>query len=475
MKNKVLLVYPGKVENRPPLPLAPLHLAAHLVRHGFDPVILDTRISNIKDLDLNDFVAVGISCMTGPQVGYGLDVARFVKNNYPCVPVVWGGVHPTLLPDETVRNRFVDIVVRGEGEGTMVELVNCLLENNSLQEVHGITYKENGEIKHNPERSFMDLNTINPLPYHLLDLSCYASLSEYIPYQLTRGCPHNCTFCYNHKFNKRRWRRKDVGTIIRDLRLITQQFRPKRIYFTDDQALVSEKFTQELCEKLISEGMDFNWNTQIDIKCLLRFNPETIRLMKRSGCIDLGVGVESGSQRILEIIQKPQRAEDALKAAKKMNNTGIKLVFNFMFGFPDETEEDVQKTFRMINQLVDINNNISFKPIWVLIPYPGTKMFDLAVKRGYSHPKSLEEWDGYGWGSIERLPWLSRRRLKKLNSISNMTRYDFFKEWSPKGGLLSSILNLDARLRWKYQFFLFPLEWKIRQKLVHFWRGKGTI
>ncbi len=152
--------------------------------------------------------------MSGLQIKYALEFARYVRCKIRSSPLVWGGVHPTLLPEQTASNDFVDIVVRGEGELIIKDLANALSSNEPLDAVAGITYNFNGLIKNNPDGKIIDLDD-EPiaLPYDLLQMDKYPSLkSGRFHIQTSRGCPHRCGFCYNTNFNKNRWRGKSCQT-----------------------------------------------------------------------------------------------------------------------------------------------------------------------------------------------------------------------------------------------------------------------
>ena len=156
-KKEVLLVYPGKFKAPDPLiPLSLLYLAASLQEEGFTIRILDMRLEDYSHFEIGNPVFVGISCISGIQINYALEFARYVRIQAPSSPIVWGGVHPTLLPEQTASNEYVDIVVRGEGELIIKDLANALALNESLDTVAGITYNLNGSIKNNPDGNIRD-------------------------------------------------------------------------------------------------------------------------------------------------------------------------------------------------------------------------------------------------------------------------------------------------------------------------------
>ncbi|GAH55929.1 unnamed protein product, partial [marine sediment metagenome] len=214
----VILVYPNTRIGRAFwgdifMPISLLAVAAPLVNAAHKIKIIDQRVEkNWKNLLLRylkeEPVCVGVSCMTGPQIKYALEVSKLVREN-STAPIVWGGVHPSLLPSQSLDNDFVDIVVEGEGEETFFELFQVLNNRLPLSRVKGVWYKENGELKKNPQRPFTDLNKQPPLSYQLLDIEKYEAVNygnRYFSFLTSRGCPQKCAFCYNTSFNKGQWR-----------------------------------------------------------------------------------------------------------------------------------------------------------------------------------------------------------------------------------------------------------------------------
>jgi anaerobic magnesium-protoporphyrin IX monomethyl ester cyclase len=214
---EVLLVFPGKYKAPDPqIPLSLLYIASILKQDHFNVRILDMRIEDFRGQSIGDPLFVGISCMSGMQIKYALEIAKFVKNQKPLCPIVWGGVHPTLLPEQTISNEYVDIVVRGEGELIVREIANQLSNNLPIESVKGISFKKAGKIMNNPDGDVIALDLIPiDLPYNLLEIEKYPSVkSGRFHIQTSRGCPHRCGFCYNISFNKSRWRGKSAKRVL---------------------------------------------------------------------------------------------------------------------------------------------------------------------------------------------------------------------------------------------------------------------
>ena len=181
----ILLVFPGKYRAPDPqVPLALLHIASPLQREGYQVRILDMRLEDYRNKAIGNPVFVGITCMSGQQIHYGLEFARKVRAESPSCPIVWGGVHPTLLPEQTAASKSVDVVVRGEGELVVPELANKLAAGETLDDVRGLTFKSEGSIKSTADADLIDLDDIPvELPYDLLKLEKYT-------YTAVRQIPH---------------------------------------------------------------------------------------------------------------------------------------------------------------------------------------------------------------------------------------------------------------------------------------------
>ena len=225
--NEVLLVFPGRFKAPDPqVPLQLLHVAGALQRAGYRPRIFDMRLSDYRTLSVGDPVFVGLTCMSGPQIRYALEFAARVRAEHPRVPIVWGGVHPTLLPEQTAASPAVDVVVRGEAETVVGPLADRLAADASLADVKGITYELDGAVVSTPDAELVDLDSIQvELPYELLELAGYPTLQAgRVHLQTSRGCPSRCGFCYNTGFNKRRWRGKSPERVVAEMQRLLRRF-----------------------------------------------------------------------------------------------------------------------------------------------------------------------------------------------------------------------------------------------------------
>ena len=228
---------------------------------------------------------MGISCMSGLQIKYALEFARYVRMQNPSCPLVWGGVHPTLLPEQTASNDFVDIVVRGEGELIIKDLANTLALNHPLDDVLGITYAINGAIKSNPDGKIIDLDAIPlALPYELLQMNKYPSFkSGRFHVQTSRGCPHRCGFCYNSIFNKNRWRGKSAKRVLDEIEYILKKYpHIKIIDPIDDNVFVDEYRVKQICKGIIDRRLGIQWRANCRFDYLANYDKDFLELLDAS-------------------------------------------------------------------------------------------------------------------------------------------------------------------------------------------------
>ena len=321
---------------------------------------------------------VGITALTGTYKSAEI-IARIVRDFDPGIRLVIGGVHPTILPDEVIKNDMFDFVVRGEGEHTFLEIARGEKKENIL----GLTYRDNiGRVVHNQERPFIkDLDTI---PFPARDLYINESESMDYGYIMTgRGCPFQCTYCASKKIWNRQARFRSEQNVIDELKYTRKAFGTKSFYFIDDTFTLDRKRAKRICQSIIDEGMDIEWicDTRVDT-----LDEELLILMKRSGCTRVKIGVESGSDNILKKIKKGITKDQIRRAVSMIRKSGLDFTIYLMIGFPKETDKEVHETIDFAREL-----DPKYYSLSILAPYPGTEIYDDVIRSGISLPK--EHWE----------------------------------------------------------------------------------
>ena len=318
---------------------------------------------------------VGVTVMT-PKAASAFTIASLAKKfNRNCY-VVFGGPHATLRADEILKNtKDVDFVVNGEGETVLLELVNTLnSKNNNFGTVQGISYRDGDKIVHNNTKKFIDNLDSLPFPDRetLLGLDTYTSEDMGL-LMGSRGCPYSCSYCATQIWT-RKVRYRSLTNVVEEIKYVHQRYGTRQFTFKDDSFTVNRKRVMEFCNMLMNEGIKINWdcNTRVDL-----VDPELLRTMKKAGCNSIKVGIESGSERILKLMDKGIPFERIQEAARLFREVGIHWTAYFMMGIPTETKEDVKKTLEILYKIKP-----SFASIGVYEPFPGTRLFDVGVEHG---------------------------------------------------------------------------------------------
>ncbi len=426
-------------------PLGLLCLAAVLRENGHTVKILDHNVQNggLRTFFKYDPELVGLSSFTGPMILDALRLSKLFRTHLNA-PIVWGGVHASLLPLQTVRNPNIDMVVVGEGEDTIVELADTLEKKQNLAEVKGLIWKKTTDesvkiIKNAPRPFIKDLDKL-PFPaWDLIDKRKYLATSigwdrtsaALYSIQSSRGCPFNCGFCYNTVFNKRTWRPKSAERVLEEISYLKNEFKVQKINFKDDNFIVNQKRAVAICRGLLQEKIDvrFHADCRVDL-----FSRNLAQYLKKGGCEQIYFGVESGSQRILQFINKGitlAQAYTAVNLAKKLNLISSA---SFILGFPTETTEDLVLTERFIHQL-----NPDSLLLKIFVPYPGSPLYNYLLEKNYFTPPSkLEDW-AIRWTQVnlsasKLAPELLNRTLRRIMRTYYIRRIPHF--------LLSMVTNM---------------------------------
>lgn len=481
MNKRIVLVYPHIIRGwqaRPTvaIPMSLLCIATPAMNAGYEVKIIDQRVeprweSILKEELRKDPVCVGVSSMTGPQLRHALEISKMVKEHTD-TPVIWGGSHASLLPEQTLRNENIDIVVQGEGEETFPELVQALEGKRSQSTVKGIWYKDNGRIKETGLRAFIDLNKQPPLPYHLLDLRKFTRTFfgiEHLDFFTSRGCPHQCTFCYNTAFHKEKWRPMDPDIAIQRIKDFVKRYHVKGLFFTDSNFFVNLDRGRLILEGMIKEDVNVSISKiNIDFRTILRMDEKDFTLLQRAHCRHLQIAVESGSEKIRNLLKKPVDVQRLLGINRDLKKFDMAPYYAFMMGFPTETEEDLRDSVSLALKLLDENPRAetSFN---IFTPFPGTELFDITIRHGLKVPERIEDWVPFNYRNLTQgAPWLSdemRHIVEMLDFCNFFVGKKFFRHPYAKTNPLVSFLCKSyaplAGKRVKHLWGRFPIEIKL--------------
>jgi len=437
-RGRVLLVFPKTGQDvygiNVGLPLGVLSLATVLDAAGFQPVIVDERVAadfktSIAAAAASGLLFAGISAKTGFQIRGGLAAARIIRDAAPGIPLVWGGVHPTLVPESTLRHPLVDLIVSGEGEETVVELARCLANGGDPGQVPGLILKRDGRLERTPPRPLIDdLDRLPRIRYDLVNVRDYITIGHLLrepQLQLctSRGCVHRCGYCYNLLFNQRKYRTMSPERTHAEIVHLHRKFGVRSIFFYDDYFFGSRARVMRLLELLESDPLPLSFEVSCRVDFIDRADPGLLQRLKQAGFRELLIGVESGNDAILDLIHKDFTVEQVLSANRKLAAAGIHAKYSFMAGFPGETDEQVLDTIGLMRRLLAENPHASVTPLGIFTPYPGTELYQKCLDAGLANfPGTLEAWADYNWVEA-RHSFLSRRQMTFLNRLNVMSRF----------------------------------------------------
>jgi radical SAM superfamily enzyme YgiQ (UPF0313 family) len=467
--NKVVLFYPPY--DGPPLgaPLSLLCLASPLLRAGFEVKLVDNLIYLDYEKailrETEDALCLGISVLTGPHIGAAVRVSRAVKKLRPNLPIVFGGWHSSLATQQTLTEPFVDAVVRGQGELTLLELAQRIASGQNWHGVRGLSFKDrDGKIIHEPERPVANINDLPAPAYHLTDPGIYASVSgvRQLAYTSSVGCPYQCNYCTDQVFYKRRFNAYRVERVVDELAELVPRYDIEHVPFFDSNFLVDRKRAVAIASGIIASGVKFHWDFQTSTDFLALMSEEDIRLLAESGVHHIGFGTESASQEVLTLMNKRfQHVEQMVETARKTHLAGIHVVFNIILGYPGETEAHRQETFRIMSDIAKEYPNVTFSPN-IFTPYPGIPIWPQLKEMGVHEPQSLEQWETLALGT-NVLPWLRGEDLRKLQRsldyflLNNQIRKVTKKiPWGRRG--IRRLLGAPVRWRIGKSRYSFPWE-----------------
>ena len=461
----VVLIYPDLPEGERMgrmLPLSLLYPATSLVRNGYRVRIIDQRLDRQWSQTLQNslrgggVLCVGISSMTCSQIEGGLAAGLIAKETSPEIPVIWGGVHPSIMPEQTVSHPDVDAVIVGEGEQTLLETVDRLAAEKTLTELPGLCYQSNGSVVNGGPRPHLDLDTIPSPAYELLHVRDYTratleeSSEDWIALHTSRGCPYDCTYCYAESFNRRRWRALSPERTLEEIERILRDFGIHHFLLFDDNFFVEARRVHRIC-RLISERRlsikvhQANWRVDSILAC----DAEEMALLKAAGFDKVFVGVESGSDAVLSEIRKGVTSSQVLEANRKLGKAGFQAVYAFMSGFPFESKDDVKATLRLMDRLLAENPDAHIPGMSLYAPFPGTPLFDECLRRGMKVPETLEEWSAVSYTELnfKGFDLDEQRFFRRMALLSSFFDFKNLKGKGKVKNLFFSLMAGFARLK----------------------------
>lgn len=411
---KILFIRPLNIENIntrlpeslnrrqgivPPLGLA--YIASTLEKAGHNVKILDTIALNLSSVEIRNYMCefqpdiVGITVMSATLFG-ALEFARMAKEVRAIT--IMGGPHLSIYPKETLDYPYLDYGINGEGEFAMLELLNALEGKKDLASIRGLIYKKNNEVYVNEPVIVEDIDSL-PFPaYHLLPMNKYDSIISLYPVSTmisSRGCPYQCNFCFKQPSDKK-IRFRSPRNVVDEMEYLVKKYKIREIMFYDDVFTLHRPHVVGICEEILTRNLHVKWETPTRVNHL---DGELLKLMRRSGCIRLRYGIESGNETVLKMMNKKIDLRQTKEAFKWTRTAGIEIFAYFMIGYAYETETTVKQT---INFAIELNPDLAM--FTVVTPYPGTPLYDFARKEKII---DIDYWHEFSSGQIryQRIPY----------------------------------------------------------------------
>jgi anaerobic magnesium-protoporphyrin IX monomethyl ester cyclase len=394
---RVLLIHPKfPYRGRDAFPLGLGYLAA-VIKEKAEVTVIDENYNslNLKGMAAHPPDIVGITATT-PSFPRATEIAAEIKRLMSDTVTILGGTHATFCPDEALK-RGADVVVRGEGEATFKEII----EGKPLEDIRGVSRNAGGKITHNPERGLIE--DLDSLPFPAWE---FFPLKEYgiISVVTSRGCPYDCLYCCAARFWRGRVRFRSPENVVEELREISCRGYTK-VRFMDSTFTLSKDHALEICKLIVEESLDFSWSCETRADSL---DEDILKALSRSGCNLLCLGLDSGSQHVLNETRRRMQVDTIKKAFRKIKEHGISTRAYVTFGFPGDSEKGVKETIRLLREI---------QPDQILLSlataYPGTELWNMEHREVYLHPSWISKFHGHGVGGRLYLP----RELTKKDYV----------------------------------------------------------
>ncbi|MFQ5568037.1 MAG: B12-binding domain-containing radical SAM protein [Rhodothermales bacterium] len=455
LKHKVVLYNPKAVFYT--MPLALLAIGSNLDPKRYEVRVIDGRLEHDPATavlaKIDDALCLGVSVLTGAPIRDALRITRAAKIRRPDLPVVWGGWHPSLFATETLDEPGIDITVQAQGEETFRELVDRLAEGADLHGLPGIAYRTGGQVIQNPPRPLVDMNDLPPHHYALLPVERYFTLKKkrQLDYISSTGCFWRCAFCADPFVYKRGWVALGPERMGDDIERLWRRYGFDELAFQDETFFTYSRRVVAIAEAFLRRGLRFGWTATMRADQGFRLSDDVFDMLTRSGLRRVLIGVESGSQDMLDWMQKDSTIDQVLDCAEKCVRHRVGAIFPFIVGFPGETDASVRASVALAKRLRSMSPRFE-TPIFYFKPYPGSQITTAVVRDGYTLPHTLEEWAAFDFVGSSG-PWVSPEKFEFIE------RFKFYNRaaWGRRTWVRWPLQQL-ARWRCKRDFYRLPVE-----------------
>lgn len=448
---------------------------ANLYGRGDDPVDTIVRIGEEHPL-----TAIAVTVMPGPQLLNAIADCRRLKQRFPSVPIVWGGYFPSQHADTCLRAPYVDVCVRSQGEETFRALAHVLARGGSLSSIAGLSYREDGVVRHNPGRPLVPVDALPDWPYDRVPMARYLN-SHYLgrrvgAHHSSFGCPYACNFCAVVAMSSQRWLAESPARTARVVSHFAREYGVDAMEFHDMDFFVSESRTDEIADRIAP--LELRWWALGRADELMRYSDATWQKMRRSGLKMMFVGAETGSDATLARMNKGGKATAnlTLELARRARTYDVVPEFSFVLGNPPDAMADADATLQFVKRVKEVNPASEIiLYTYTPVPLDGT-LYDEARSLGFRFPSTLDEWTTGPWPAFAlrrevAVPWLNgevHRRVRNFESVLN-AYYPTVTDLRLRGWRRRILRTLSG---WRYQTgtYAYPVELKLLQKVFRYQR-----
>lgn len=400
---KVVLFFPKLEEYKPAhwFPISLLSISAPMIEKGFDVVIVDERVDeNWQEKLLEECknaLLLGVSSFTGYQLIGAYTASKLVKEKYPDLKIFWGGPHVSSLAKQTLENENIDICIIGYGDLTTTRMLEKIYNGENPDGIDGVLYKDNGIIYGNPEPEVNpDLSYLPQINYNLVDIHKYINPeTKAFVYLSSYGCPGICTFCSTKELRK--FIKLNPDKVIKDIDNLLTLYDFRKLIMFDATFFVDENNVRQIISYIIEKKQIKEWLCDGRAVDLLKMNDDIFEMLEKSRLQSLVIGLETGSQKIVELMKKGKtHLERYKKIIEKLKDYSFDIHSGVIFGMPEETLDDLRATLKYLEEVKEINPRLQFSTTFFQA-LPGTEMFDYVQKEmGIKFPTNLIDWVEYG-------------------------------------------------------------------------------
>ncbi len=490
MNPAVILFNPRAANHKARIPNSVLQVAAS-IEGQFEWVLVDGNLEADPQQKIFEYLETGrfqlfaSTVMPGPQLHQAVPITKAIKQRFPAVTTVWGGYFPSNHTSVVLDSGYVDFVVDGPGDKAFPQLLFAIAAGAPKNDIPNLVYLENGELIRTQRDIIYQYDELPDLPYDQLHqfypLSNYLGKSylgeKTIAYHSSFGCPFKCSFCAVVPIYQAKWNGKSAEKIYRDIKYLKETYGGDAIEFHDNNFFVSEKRTVAFAKLIQPEKM--TWWGEARIDTLDRYKDESLALMRDAGCTMIFFGAESGSDQLLDFIDKggKQTGSQILNFAKRLKQFDIIPEYSFVLGWPAASEEEalrqVDAEIKFIRKVKDINPATEII-IYIYSPVPteGSAMFEQAKEQGFSFPNKLEDWLAPAWEQFDLrknplTPWLTPKVVDKIKNFETvLNAYHPTISDIKLSALQRKVIRTVSSWRYRTGHYQYPYELKALQR---FW------